>query len=99
MTSPHETGPPTLIEELPPLQEDRLYAAEEAAPYIGVKPNWLKRAAGADRVQHTSVGRFKRWSAQNIRDIVAGVPHQPSRQSRRTHKNAAATIPAQRPAA
>lgn len=99
MTSPHETGPPTLIEELPPLQEDRLYAAEEAAPYIGVKPNWLKRAAGADRVQHTSVGRFKRWSAQNIRDIVAGAPHQPSRQARRTHKNAAVTVPAQRSAA
>lgn len=87
MTSPHETGPPALIEELPPLQDDRLYTAEEAAPYVGVTKNWLQRAAGADRIQHVPVGRFKRWSAQNIRDIVAGVPHQPSRQARRTHKS------------
>lgn len=88
MSTPHEIGPPTLIEELPPLQEDRLYTAEEAAPYVGVTANWLKRSAGSDRVQHTPVGRFKRWSAQNIRDIVAGVPHQPSRHPRRTHKSA-----------
>lgn len=84
MTTPHETGPGV---DLPPLQDDRLYTAEDAAPYISVEPRFLKRGAAADTIQHTYVGRFPRWSAQNIRDIVAGVPHQPTRRrARQTHK-------------
>lgn len=86
MTTPHETGPPILIEELPPLQDHRLYTADEVAPYVGVAPRFLKRAAAADQIQHTYVGRFPRWSAQHVRDIVAGVPHQPQRRARQTHK-------------
>ncbi|WP_200309175.1 hypothetical protein [Streptomyces adelaidensis] len=71
-----ETGPPP-VAELPPLSDDRLYTAEEAAPYVKVTARFLKRAAGSDTIQHVRVGRFPRWSAQNIRDIVAGVPHRP----------------------
>lgn len=71
-----ETGPPP-VAELPPLSDERLYTAEEAAPYINVSANFLKRQAGADTIQHVRVGRFTRFSAQNIRDIVAGVPHRP----------------------
>jgi hypothetical protein len=71
-----ETGPPP-VAELPPLSDDRLYTADEAAPYVNVAARYLKRGAAADTLQHTYVGRFPRWSAQNIRDIVAGVPHRP----------------------
>jgi hypothetical protein len=71
-----ETGPPPMA-ELPPLSDDRLYTAEIAAEYVGMKARYLKRGAAADTIQHTYVGRFPRWSAQNIRDIVAGVPHRP----------------------
>lgn len=77
-----ETGPPP-VAELPPLSDDQLYTAEEAAPYIKVAPRFLRRGAAADTIQHTYVGRFPRWSAQNIRDIVAGVPHRPRPRKRR----------------
>lgn len=77
-----ETGPPP-VAELPPLSDDRLYTAEDAAPYVALSPRYLKRGAAADTIQHTYVGRYPRWSAQNIRDIVAGVPHRPrSKRSR-----------------
>src|SRR5688572_13354007 len=46
------TGP-TPVVELPPLQDDRLYTAEEISPYVGVGPRFLKRAASADTIQHT----------------------------------------------
>jgi len=72
-----ETGPSPTVAELPPLSDDRLYTAEEAAPYVNVSARFLMRAAAADTIQNTPVGRFRRWSAQNIRDIVAGVPHRP----------------------
>ncbi|KUH38425.1 MULTISPECIES: hypothetical protein [Streptomyces] len=75
--------------DLPPLRDDYLYTAEETSLYTNVSANWLKRAAAADRIQNTYVGRFPRWSAQNIRDIVAGAPHRPRRRERQTHKNAA----------
>lgn len=78
------SSPPTAIKELPPLQDDRLYTADEASPYVSMSANWLKRAAGADRVQHTRLGRSVRWSAKNIRDITAGVPHTPTHGSSRT---------------
>lgn len=77
-----ETGPPPMA-ELPPLSDDRLYTAEDAAPYLSLTPRYLKRAAAADTIQHTYVGRFPRWSAQHIRDIVAGVPHRPRPQRNR----------------
>lgn len=83
------TGP-TPVVELPPLQDDRLYTAEEIAPYVGVQPRFLKRAAAADSIQHTYLGRFPRWSARHVRDIVAGVPHTPSRRARQTHKTKSA---------
>jgi hypothetical protein len=71
-----ESGPPPMA-ELPPLSDDRLYTAEEAAQYVSVSARFLKRGASADSIQHRYVGKFPRWSAQNIRDIVAGVPHRP----------------------
>ncbi|KAF0647119.1 MULTISPECIES: hypothetical protein [Streptomyces] len=75
--------------DLPPLRDDCLYTADEAALYTGMSANWLKRAAAADRIQHTYVGRFPRWSAQHIRDIVAGTSHRPHRRERMTRKRAA----------
>lgn len=72
------SSPPTAIEELPPLQDDRLYDADETSQYVKKSPRWLKRAAGADEIQHTRLGRSVRWSAKNIRDITAGVKHTPS---------------------
>ena len=77
-----ETGPPP-VAELPPLSDDRLYTAEEAAPYVSVTARFLKRAAYAETIQHTRVGRFVRFSAQNIRDIVAGTPHRPTPRRRK----------------
>ncbi|MBT2467782.1 hypothetical protein J7E97_07830 [Streptomyces sp. ISL-66] len=81
MTTPH-TGLLLSIEELPPLQDHRLYEVHEASQYTRMSARWLNRAAGADRIQHTRLGKFKRWSAQNIRDIVAGVPHKSAHKSR-----------------
>lgn len=73
-----ETGPPPTAELLPPLSDEQLYTAEQIAPYVNLTPRYLKRAAGADTIQHTRVGsRFVRFSAQNVRDIVAGVPYRP----------------------
>jgi hypothetical protein len=77
-----ETGPPT-VAELPPLSDDRLYTAEQIAPYVSLSARYLKRSAASDTIQHTYVGRFPRWSAQNVRDIVAGVPHRPRPRKRR----------------
>lgn len=77
------SSPPTAIEELPPLQDDRLYDADETSLYVKKSARWLKRAAGADEIQHTRVGRSVRWSAKNIRDITAGVKHTPSHGSTR----------------
>ena len=71
-----ETGPPP-VAELPPLSDDRLYTAEEASPYVNLSPRYLKRAAGADTIQHVRVGKFIRFNAQNVRDIVAGISHRP----------------------
>ncbi|MGW2511303.1 hypothetical protein ACWC0A_18090 [Streptomyces scopuliridis] len=70
--------------ELPPLRDDVLYDAEQASRYIGRAPIWLKRAALADRIPARRVGRFWKWSAANIRSIVAGEPHVPQRRKRRT---------------
>lgn len=81
MTTP-STGLLLAIGELPPLRDDVLYEAHQASQYTAMSVRWLKRAAGADQIQHTPVGRYKRWSAQNIRDIVAGVPHKPAHKSR-----------------
>lgn len=81
MTTP-STGMLLVIAELPPLRDDVLYDAQQASQYTRMSVNWLKRAAGSDQVQHTPVGRFKLWSAQNIRDIIAGVPHKSARKSR-----------------
>ncbi|MEU6057932.1 hypothetical protein [Streptomyces sp. NPDC047097] len=75
--------------ELPELRDDVLYTAQVAAQHIGMSEHWVKRAASADRIQHTPVGRFRLWSAQNIRDIVAGVPHKPKPRERQTRKRAA----------
>lgn len=81
MTTP-DNGQLLSIEELPPLQDHRLYEAHETSRYTRMSARWLNRAAGADQIQHTRLGKFKRWSAQNIRDIVAGVPHKPAHKSR-----------------
>lgn len=84
------SSPPTAVKELPPLQEHRLYDADETSLYVKKSANWLKRAAGADKIQHTRVGRSVRWSARNIRDITAGVEHQPSHGSSRNSSKPAA---------
>ncbi|MET4923625.1 hypothetical protein P3L51_14860 [Streptomyces sp. PSRA5] len=68
--------------ELPPLRDDVLYDAEQAGRYIGRTPIWLKRAARADQIPARRVGRFWKWSAANIRSIVAGEPHVPQRRKR-----------------
>ncbi|MCX4801718.1 hypothetical protein OG594_08650 [Streptomyces sp. NBC_01214] len=96
------SSPPTAIEELPPLQDDRLYDADETSLYVKKSARWLKRAGGADEIQHTRVGRSVRWSAKNIRDITAGVKHTPShgtsrspvRQASRPHRAKAAALSA-----
>lgn len=71
------------VVELPPLQEGRLYTAEQAAPYVNVSARYLKRAAGEDAIHHTRIGRFRRWSAQDIRDITSGVPYVPPKKKTR----------------
>uniref|UniRef100_UPI0034145C42 hypothetical protein n=1 Tax=Streptomyces scopuliridis TaxID=452529 RepID=UPI0034145C42 len=69
-------------EELPPLRDDVLYDAEQASWYIGRTSIWLKRAARADQIPARRVGRFWKWSAANIRSIIAGEPHVPQRRKR-----------------
>jgi hypothetical protein len=75
MTMTETELPP--VAELPPLSDEQLYTAEQVSPYVNLSPLYLKRAAGADSIQHVRVGRFIRFNAQNVRDIVAGVPHRP----------------------
>lgn len=83
------TGPTPAV-DLAPLRDDYLYTAEEASPYVNVSPRFLKRAAGNDQIQHTYVGRFPRWNAQHIRDIVAGRRHVAGHRERQTRKSNAA---------
>ncbi|MFE9296559.1 hypothetical protein [Streptomyces niveus] len=70
------------VSELPPLREDVLYDAEQAGLYVGRTEIWMKRAARADKIPARQVGRFWKWSAANIRSIVAGEPHVPQRRKR-----------------
>ncbi|RDG34672.1 MerR family transcriptional regulator [Streptomyces corynorhini] len=67
---------------LPPLRDDVLYTAEETAPYVRRTPIWLKRAARADEIPAIKSGRFWRWNAQQIRQLIAGEPHVPQRRRR-----------------
>lgn len=66
-----------LFTDLPPLRDDVLYDAEQAGRYIGRSALWMKRAARADEIPHVHIGRFYRWNATNIRQMVAGEPHKP----------------------
>lgn len=66
-------------EDLPPLRDDVLYDAEQAGQYVGRTRIWMIRAARADEIPARKVGRFWKWSAAQIRSIVAGEPHAPRR--------------------
>ncbi|MFB6950216.1 hypothetical protein ACWFRQ_17845 [Streptomyces niveus] len=74
---------PTLddIAELPQLRDDVLYDAEQAGLYLGRTAIWMIRAARADQIPARRVGRSWKWSAANIRSIVAG-DHVPQRRKR-----------------
>lgn len=75
---------PNLVDlaELPPLRDDVLYDAEQAGLYIGRPAIWMQRAARADKIPARRVGRSWKWSAKDIRSIVAG-EHIPKRRTRR----------------
>ncbi|MFD3483816.1 hypothetical protein [Streptomyces sp. NPDC058665] len=77
MTTPSLVG----IAGLPPLRDDVLYDAEQAGLYIGRTAIWMQRAARADQIPARRVGRVWKWSAANIRSIVAG-EHVPQRRKR-----------------
>lgn len=49
----------------------RLYTTPEAAERLSVSPTFLKRAAAARTLPHTRVGRFVRWSEDDLEQIVA----------------------------
>lgn len=68
--------------ELPPLRDDVLYDAETAAEYLGRTRIWMIRQARANEIPALKVGRFWKWSAAQIRSMVAGEPHKPQRRRR-----------------
>ncbi|WP_181785229.1 hypothetical protein [Streptomyces phytophilus] len=68
---------------LPPLREDLLYDAEAAGRYVGRTAQWMKRAARAGRIPAVRDGRFWKWNAPQIRQIVAGDCSPPDRRPKR----------------
>lgn len=94
MTTLHDAGPPRPVVDLPPLQEGRLYDADETSLYVNQDSLWLKRALRAGRIPGGRLGRKAVWSAQDIRDIVAqatGAPQKrPSRGGGRAKQRPAA---------
>lgn len=48
----------------------RLYTTEQAAALLSISPSFLKRGATADALPHTRVGRFIRWSDEDLAEIV-----------------------------
>lgn len=53
--------------------EPLLYTPEQAAARLGdgLKASWLRRAAARGAIPRTYVGRFLRFSEQNLTDLVA----------------------------
>lgn len=82
------SAPTITTADLPPLRDDVLYDAEQAGRYLGRTRIWMIRAARADEIPARKVGRFWKWSAANIRSIVAGEPHTPQRRKRPSRRTA-----------
>lgn len=93
MTTLHEAGPPRPV-DLPPLQEGRLYNADETSLYTNRKPLWLKRALCAGHIPGGRLGRKAVWSAQDIRDIVAQATGAPQKRPSRGGGNRTKQRPA-----
>lgn len=66
-----------------PDPELRLYTPAEAAELLRVSENWVMEKVKARRIKCTFVGRFPRFSAQNIRDIQAAGEVDPYARSKR----------------
>ncbi|MFG3369629.1 helix-turn-helix domain-containing protein [Streptomyces sp. NPDC048156] len=49
----------------------RLFTAEQAAQVLQVPPSWLRKKAAADAIPHTRVGRHLRFSARDLRRLIA----------------------------
>lgn len=50
---------------------DRLLTTQEAAEYLSVGVDWLKKAAAARRVPHTRLGKYVRFSPSNLAAIIS----------------------------
>lgn len=48
----------------------RLHTTAEAAALLAVSPSFLKRGATARALPHTRVGRFVRWSDDDLAAII-----------------------------
>ncbi|GAA4705458.1 hypothetical protein [Streptomyces youssoufiensis] len=63
------TGSPTVV-ELPPLQEGRLYSADETSQYVLAKAQWLKRELKKEAIPGGYLGRTPCWTADDIRELI-----------------------------
>lgn len=77
----NELGRPAVV-ELPPLQDDRLYSAEEVSQYTGAKPQWLKRELRGESIPGGYLGRNPVWTATHIRQLIAQT-HEPQKRPSR----------------
>ena len=68
-----DAGRPSRKETAQAAEDDeaklRLYTAEQAAALLQVSPTWLRKKATARRVPSTFVGRYLRFSADDIAAI------------------------------
>ncbi|MEU1373045.1 hypothetical protein ABZ442_05190 [Streptomyces triculaminicus] len=71
-----------VVIELPPLQADRLYSADETSAYVGAKPQWLKRALRKGEIPGGYLGRTPCWTAVDIRELIAQTGQSQKRPSR-----------------
>jgi hypothetical protein len=61
----------------------RLYTAEQAASLLQVSPWWLRKKATAGAIPCTFIGRYLRFTAGDLAEIIAagarsGTPDEPA---------------------
>jgi excisionase family DNA binding protein len=63
---------------------EQLYTPKEAAKIIKLSHFWLVKHAKTGLIPHHKIGRFYRFSRQDLDDIVKKMSAQPGRRPRRS---------------
>lgn len=74
-------GTETGVEPVTGCRESLLFTSARAAELLAVRESWLRRKAGRREIPCTFVGKYFRFSADDLRAIVTGRSH-PARGSR-----------------